>query len=715
MSLGKSLIERRQLLLAAVGSTCALTCKKLAAFASQDGAGAAKSAPAAITAHENVSAASLKAAGNRCPHLLSPLRIRNRVLKNRILHTVSPTYFMQGPENYPTEIYRNHYSNMAKNAAIVSMSTHYNLLGPRTSHEVDLHNDDAFSHYSDRAWDNLTQVYNYVNEMMDDIHYQGSLILFAGNTGRPGVMPAAPAQGGAPGGTAQAGGAPGGGGAPGAAPGGAAQGGGAPAAAAQGEAASAGPAKNVDEIVAEAKEYEFKGYDVYQFNSSSLEAAKRIREETNLILIGRYNIDAQHDEPPQPTAAELEKGVEHAKKLEGLVDILWIRVSAHPNGWNQDKGRPKGLAYAQAIKKAGIKIITCPSAGFHDPVENDEFIASGKTDMVGMATPFFADPEFVRKVKEGRAEDILPCLGCQDCHGIGMRSRPWYSTCAVNPTWGLPPYQLKSITPAKISKKVAVVGGGPAGMKAALVAAERGHKVTLYEKDAALGGLQKTSDTSQWRWGHTGLKEYYVHQLKKAGVVVKLNTAATPELVKAAKYDTVLVATGNDLVPSSLKTDGGKVFNILDSYYKKNELGKHVVVVGGGKLAFEAGVCMLKDGHKVTVLAPGKELVESELQGPHNMRNQMLATQNNPDFTSVLEAKGTDITGGKVTYTDSSGKENSVQADSVVVYSGLRPRMDEAVKFIGSADEVLFLGDCTGTNGTLQKTIRSAFFVASQV
>ena len=74
-----------------------------------------------------------------------------------------------------------------------------------------------------------------------------------------------------------------------------------------------------------------------------------------------------------------------------------------------------------------------------------------------------------------------------------------------------------------------------------------------------------------------------------------------------------------------------------------------------------------------------------------------------------------DISGGKVTYTDSSGKEDSVQADSIVIWSGLKPRMDEAEKFIGSADEVLFLGDCTGMAGTLQKAFRSAFFVASQV
>ena len=85
-----------------------------------------------------------------------------------------------------------------------------------------------------------------------------------------------------------------------------------------------------------------------------------------------------------------------------------------------------------------------------------------------MTTPLFADAELVRKLMEGRADDIIPCVGCENCHGISMSDGPWYSTCTVNPTWGMPPYQMKGITPPKTSKKVAVIGGGPAGMKAAL-------------------------------------------------------------------------------------------------------------------------------------------------------------------------------------------------------------------------------------------------------
>jgi len=737
MNLIKTLMGRRQFLIATgVASTCALTCKKLAGFETRTAMAAEQAAFAAV-----------KAAGNRCPHLLSPLRIRNRMLKNRIMHTVSPTYFMQGPENFPTENYRNHYSNVAKNAAIVSMSTHFGTY-PKTWDKT--RDDDAFNHMSNASWEDISPVGNYIEQLMEDIHCEGALIYFAGDTGQGGGGGGGmPGGGGAPGGAGGQGGMTGGatGSQQGGVPGGMQQGGstvgqgGAPSGGAggpqggmqQGSAGSQGgmppgmSSKTDDEILKEAKEAEDKGYDVYQLNTSSLDVAKKIRASTNLILMGsirggRGNMGMGSGENAiglangnQPTAAELEDGVEQARKLEGIVDFLWIRIDEHPNAWTQDKGKPRSLAYAEAIKKAGIKIITCPSAGFHDPVENDGFIASGKTDMVGMTMPFFADPELVRKVKEGRPDDVVPCIACQNCHGIGMSGGPWYSTCTVNPKWGVPNYKLQGITKPTISKKVAVIGGGPAGMKAAMVAAERGHKVTLYEKDAALGGLLRISDNTQWRWNYKDLKEYFIHQVKKLGVDVKLNTTATPEMIKAGGYDTVLVAAGAEVVASKMKADGSKVFSILDVYFKKNELGKNVVVLGSGKFNIDAATGMLKDGHKVTMISSEKYLVEPENQGPHNMRNQESIYSNHPDFSYALQAKVKSITGGKVVYTDSKGSEKSVQADSIVIWSGLKPRMDEAEKFIGSANDVLFVGDCTGTNGSIQKVMRSTFFAASQV
>jgi pyruvate/2-oxoglutarate dehydrogenase complex dihydrolipoamide dehydrogenase (E3) component len=204
--------------------------------------------------------------------------------------------------------------------------------------------------------------------------------------------------------------------------------------------------------------------------------------------------------------------------------------------------------------------------------------------------------------------------------------------------------------------------------------------------------------------------------VKKAGIEVKLNTTATPSMIKAAGYDTVLVATGAEPVISRMKgADAGNVFNILTCYSNKSALGKNVVMIGAGKFGTEAAIGIAKDGHKITVLAPGEEMIDAEDVGPHGVGPQERIYKNHPNFSYVMKTTVKSITGGKVTYTDEKGAENSIQADSIVIWSGLKPRMDEAEKFIGSADEVLLLGDCTGKNGRIRKTIRNAFFVASQV
>ncbi|MBN1627751.1 MAG: FAD-dependent oxidoreductase [Deltaproteobacteria bacterium] len=716
MDLIQRLIGRRQFLIAAgLASGCALTSKKLAGLRS-----------GVAMASQETATFGPKSSGNRCPHLLSPLRIRNVVLKNRIMHTVSPTYLMQGPENFPADAYRNHYSNMARNAAIVSINTHFGAY-PKT-YSPNAHGPSA--NFCDDIWEDIPPTHNYVQRLIEDIHCEGSLVYFSGPTG--------PLANTYSGGLATH------------------------ATGAKELGTDAQTSGDIKEIVEEAKALEDQGYDVYKIdtNNASLKMVEAVRSATNLIImahisaggmgggtggpppgggdISQLPVSGTGQDMPggsapsvrmgaggasipgitnnnQPTDAEVEKVVETAKRLEGMADFLWIRDS-RSGAWVQDKGRPASLSYAEAIKKAGIKVLTCPGTGFHNPLENEEFIASGRTDMVAMTRPFFADAELVEKVSQGRADDVIPCVGCQNCHGISMTNGPWYSTCTVNPKWGLPAYKLAGIRAPRQTKKVAVIGGGPGGMKAAMVAAERGHKVTLFEKDDALGGLQRFTDYTQWKWDYKAFKDYLVHQVNKQGVEVRLNTRATPEMIKAKGYDTILVATGATPAVSSIPgADGKNVFDIMSSYTKKKALGKNVVVIGAGVFGTEAAICMAKDGHKVTIITGEKQLIPAEAIGPHNMENQQRLSQSHPNITSILEATATRIANGKVFYRDFSGSEKSVRAESVVIYSGLKPNMDEAMRFEGSADQVLLLGDCTGKNGTIQKTIRSAFFMASQV
>jgi pyruvate/2-oxoglutarate dehydrogenase complex dihydrolipoamide dehydrogenase (E3) component len=187
-------------------------------------------------------------------------------------------------------------------------------------------------------------------------------------------------------------------------------------------------------------------------------------------------------------------------------------------------------------------------------------------------------------------------------------------------------------------------------------------------------------------------------------------------MIKAAGFDTVFVATGDEVIESRMKgADAKNVFNILTCYSNKKALGQNVVMIGAGKIGTEAAIGIAKDGHKITVLAPGEEMIDAEDIGPHSVGNQERIYKNHPNFKYFMKTTVKGISGGKVTYTDEKGAENSIQADSIVIWSGLKPRMDEAEKFMGSAAEVLLVGDCTGNGGRIHKTIRNAFFVASQV
>ena len=118
--------------------------------------------------------------------------------------------------------------------------------------------------------------------------------------------------------------------------------------------------------------------------------------------------------------------------------------------------------------------------------------------MIAMARAFICDPEYGKKAYEGRGEDVVPCIRCNKCHGM-TQGRPWFSFCSVNPKIGIAHRVDRMIEAPAASKKVAVIGGGPAGMKAAIMAAERGHKVTLYEKNDSLGGQLRHTDFASFQ------------------------------------------------------------------------------------------------------------------------------------------------------------------------------------------------------------------------
>jgi len=210
---------------------------------------------------------------------------------------------------------------------------------------------------------------------------------------------------------------------------------------------------------------------------------------------------------------------------------------------------------------------------------------------------------------------------------------------------------------------------------------------------------------------------------------IMLNLAKSPRVLRGRIESMIkkgLIKVNGDVnealdmvatIAKDAKAEGEKSISLSDciDYKIPNEkkLGKNVVVIGGGDIGTETGMFLANAGHRVTVLTSGRELMERG--GPHVKEIQIDLYQRMDNFSYITQATNTRISNGMVTYTDVKGKEKYIQADSLVIYAGLRPRQDEAMKFSGSAKRFLILGDCTGKCGNVQKTIRSAFFAASQV
>jgi 2,4-dienoyl-CoA reductase-like NADH-dependent reductase (Old Yellow Enzyme family)/thioredoxin reductase len=690
MSLCRSLIGRRQFLaVAGVGSASALGIGKLA------GAGDPVFQAGLARASEGPGMARQGAFSSRYRHLLSPLRIGNVVLKNRMMATRALPYYLQGPETFPADPVMSHLTNLAGNgAAIVTLSTDKYDLSSSSVQNYLAQVTDAVHFYGAKASIALTQFQEPQGYSISDFTppRQSGQTRYFFLSGQFKEMPVDMIK------------------------------------------------KMNEDFAKTAQAYQQLGFDmacVYMSYRSSIYAAslspamnKRkdqyggSHENRARIIIelceaikkacGQdFLIDGQVSGEEESGGYTLEDLVKYAKLFEGYVDILQIRgkdlPASHPMGQNFKKGKPITLRYAEAVKKSGAKIVVAPVGGYQDLDLNEEFITNGKADMIAMARAFIADPEYGRKAYEGRGEDVVPCILCNRCHGISKA--PLLDVCSVNPGTGIAHKVDRMVSAPVAQRKVAVIGGGPAGMKAAIVAAERGHKVTLFEKSGSLGGQLKHTDFAAFQWPLKDYKDYLIRQVKKSGVEVLLSTAATPEMIKSKDFEAVLVAVGATPVVSNIPgADANKVYNAIEVYGNEKDLGKNVVVVGGDKIGTQTGMYLAENGHTVTVLTGGKELIKAE--GPHQVIDTYLDMKNF-NFMTEVTVKG--ISEGKVTYLNAKGSEKSILADSVVIYAGFKPRLDEAMRFSDSADRFFIIGDCYAVGGMVRACTRTAFAAASQI
>jgi len=344
-------------------------------------------------------------------------------------------------------------------------------------------------------------------------------------------------------------------------------------------------------------------------------------------------------------------------------------------------------------------------AGRMSPEVGAEAVAEGRIDAVGIARQFLADGEWVTKLIEDRLEDIRPCICCHaGCFNFSS-SKGHYNTQDLKDTMGLArcalnPETMQSkkyrIEPAKRIKNIAVIGGGIGGMEAAILLAKRGHKVTLYEKTDKLGGVFIAASSPSFKEKDRELIAWYIRELAKLPIEVKMNTEITD--IKALKADEVIVATGAK--PKSLPVKGASEYGIeaCDLLLGKREVGDRVVIVGGGLTGCEIAYELYLKGKTPIIVEMQDDLITGKgicLANTSFLRDFFKANKVQVCLeTSLLEVKE-----NGVTVKGKEGEPYDIEADSVVLSIGYNP-----APVSKKSGKVHLVGDCSAV-GNLRTVI----------
>lgn len=300
-----------------------------------------------------------------------------------------------------------------------------------------------------------------------------------------------------------------------------------------------------------------------------------------------------------PGGGGVPEAVAFAKAAEKAgIDLINVTGGWHESPVPQISGDvPQGgYAYlAQAVKEA-VHIPVAASNRLSDPYVAEEVLALGKADMVCLGRVLIADPEWPNKVREGRIDELRKCLACnQGCLSNSFFQKP--TECLVNGMASKEYLYTDNKKPEKI-KNILVVGGGPGGAEFAIRAAQRGHKVTLWEKEDKTGGQLPLVATPSSKRDFLNFITYQVTMLKKSGVNVVCGKMATAEDILAGNFDAVVTATG--VIPSTIKlnNDMGKipVYTAYDVLNRDVMPGKDVVIIGGGTVGCEVAHVLAERG-----------------------------------------------------------------------------------------------------------------------
>jgi 2,4-dienoyl-CoA reductase-like NADH-dependent reductase (Old Yellow Enzyme family)/thioredoxin reductase len=438
-------------------------------------------------------------------------------------------------------------------------------------------------------------------------------------------------------------------------------------------------------------------------------------------LIVRLTADEMYDRIGKPGKGyDLEEGKRIAKRLEELgVDAINVTSACYDvyNRWLEPTSfEPGWRAYLAKAVKETVSIPVIAANFMRSPDQAEKQLEEGYQDFIGSARTFICDPYWVKKIEEGRPEDIKRCIGCLNCIKSFMENATVGKNgeCALNPAVGREK-ELSELPHDGGGRKVVVVGAGPAGLMAAETLSRRGFDVTVLEKAKKSGGQVNTAAECLLKDKLGWCVEDLMTSVKKLGVKVKTGTEADAETIAKLDPYAVVVATGGvPVVPRSIPGVGGKqVCTAPDIIHGRVKLkNQRVVVVGSGMTGLETAEILCKSGNQVTIIemaddiAPGNwfQLTDDELE---RLRPEPVEFHTGRALTAILPD-------GVLTADNKTGKLYRFPADSVVLSMGVRPVNNLYIQLKALLPNVVCAGDAV-KSGRIADAVHSGFDAAMSI
>lgn len=415
-----------------------------------------------------------------------------------------------------------------------------------------------------------------------------------------------------------------------------------------------------------------------------------------------------------PGGYDIDEAVEMAKMIDGKVDIIHVSAGIHENNDVFVITHPSmftehgcNVQYAAEIKKH-VKTPVAALGGINDVDMMEEIIASGKADIIEVARQSLADPYFPEKAFSGRKDDITQCCRCYSCFFNYLSNRNY--CCAFNPVIG-DELEHKYGIPATTPKKVVVVGGGPGGMEAAVTAAQRGHSVTLYEKNSRLGGQIVHEQHIPFKKDMYHFIEVLAKRCEDAGVDIHLNTEVTPEEVAAMGADVVMTAVGaKPIIPQIPGINSAKVVGLKALEGRQPSVGQKVAILGGGLVGSEVAIYLDMIGKDVTVVEM-KDTWASDAYWMHKVAMDKYIRDSRIDIKVNTTAR--EITDAGIVCNTPDG-EILIEADTVLLAAGMKADRASADEFLNTAPRVFEIGDAIKA-GRVVEAVKLGYYRALDI